>query len=429
MKNDCIRFLYIYNSFNRERFIIDTIERKLRDLDSTIVFEKCDVQNSYSVIKLFSPNIVFTYPITTKIQIAPYMYAKVVKKSLIITFTTEGYCAINDKNLASLAGLYKYDSKLIDYHFFWGKLIANELGKRLYKQKKITDLTRIKVFGNPMYEIIEVRKDYVYNDAYEIIRGFKGKRVLVLSGFHFSEYTKADLINAGDICREGDEKTLDRVFNRVLNYRNYRNQYFNSIENAIKKHKDTLFIVKPHPQELHFIPIWKDRFEYLTKLPQYKNVLLLKEQMPIGQLLSNVDLMISYGSTSDLEAYIYGVPCKVIAHKDQIINGMAFLDEDDLIKVDQKCHLDEVIADLNNNKISFKRNKKIEQLLRDYMNYNYDEDYSPSLEMASFIISHRFERQRIRNPFLIAKVVFWTIFQEVRIKRRKLRMIVSRLGK
>lgn len=83
------------------------------------------------------------------------------------------------------------------------------------------------------------------------------------------------------------------------------------LETAIKTFPNVLFILKKHPRE-NFESDFRDSKNEMNQLEHYPNVLYLKDQEEIQDLIQISDLWMAFESTSIMEAWLLNVPTLMI---------------------------------------------------------------------------------------------------------------------
>lgn len=393
--------MFLYNNLERERVNIEFVKEELELLGNKVHMMHLASGDILRKLLKIRPDIIVTFPITTQNQIYIYTFAKIICGSIIVTFTTEGLIDFeNQENLALSAGIYDYSDKLIDYHTFWGGLVAEKLGAVLQKQNKISDGERIRVFGNPMYEKERILEYYGKNELIQKLSGNSQKKILVLTGFHASCYEKDEIINAQDIIdiNDRDEEEIRRVLDSFKNQKIYSEKYINCVVYAAEKNPDILFLVKLHPQEI-LMNKGQHKLPYLKQLENVNNIMLIKESIPIGVLLSQVDLMVHYGSTVDLEAYIYGIPTLKLEYEAEnkilLVEGVRLTESTYYEDVRNITSIDKYVQQLKGRDSLFRNNENVEKQLYECMNYRMNQKYCPSKEFAIFLNSIN-KRERLR---------------------------------
>jgi surface carbohydrate biosynthesis protein len=90
-----------------------------------------------------------------------------------------------------------------------------------------------------------------------------------------------------------------------------RDQVETCLETVIKRYPDILFILKKHPRE-NFESDYRDSRNEMNRLNYYPNVLYLKDEEDIQDLIQISDLWMAFESTSIMEAWLMNVPTLMI---------------------------------------------------------------------------------------------------------------------
>ncbi len=421
------KILFLYNNYERERVIIDIISRELREYHNVV--QECGFTEKDMLSKVikFNPDIIITYPITTYAQVQTYRVIKMICNCIMITFTTEGLADMRKREIVQLkAGHYDYSYRLIDYHLFWGNLFANKIGKELFDNKRIASKAQIKVFGNPMYETEKIQQYYAENNYMTRMKKDSRIKVLVLTGFQNSEYTKQDMLRAQDIVnikKTKEEIEHDETFlmfcERFKKERMYRDKYISMIIDTAKRNPDVTFYVKLHPQEIKNVKEDRCKARYLSALKYIDNIVLIQESIPIGSLLKYCSLLVHYGSTVDLEAYLYQVPTLKLEDRNSnnvFTTAGARLTESTYYEdIDDEDAIQKYIEKIKIGKKLFRKSELAEKKLYAYMNYKEGKQYCPSEEMAAFLNSDLKKRRLKLTLDDIKEVVsiLWKEFVEI----------------
>ena len=64
---------------------------------------------------------------------------------------TEGYYYFTPESIQDIIGYNKYAEELVDYFIVWGPKTKKMLGAYLLKDKKVSDIRRVKVTGYAWY--------------------------------------------------------------------------------------------------------------------------------------------------------------------------------------------------------------------------------------------------------------------------------------
>ncbi len=84
-----------------------------------------------------------------------------------------------------------------------------------------------------------------------------------------------------------------------------------ALRKSIEAFPDTLFIFKKHPRE-NFESDYRDSRNEMNRIAHYENVLYLKDQEDIQDLIQISDIWMAFESTSIMEAWLFDVPTLII---------------------------------------------------------------------------------------------------------------------
>ncbi len=393
------KIVFLYNKYEREHWNIELIQNSMFQYGCKVYEIGFTDPNMLKKILRICPQVIVTFPITTMIQKIDYMFIKKMTGSIIVTFTTEGLLNFNDRNiLKTWAGIYDYSSDLIDYHVYWGKLPAKKIGKELFLQRKLKSPKQIRVFGNPMYEKEKIQSLFPHVEYDKVRQGWKNS-ILVLTGFFLSEYTLQDIVNAQDIVNISgrtkkqilEDPVVKEALEAVDNEKIYCKKYIDAVLEAAGQNEDTLFVIKLHPIEIQLKRNKKEP-RYIERLKNVKNIFIIEDSWPIGALLPHCNLMIHYGSTVDLEAYIYEVPTLKleydIPYNELLCSTVRLTSSTYYENIDDKHVIDKYVKGIKNGTVKFIKNKQTEKQLEMIMNYKMGCEYNPSDQMAQFLCSN-----------------------------------------
>lgn len=117
---------------------------------------------------------------------------------------------------------------------------------------------------------------------------------------------------------------------------------------------------------------------------------MIEESVSLASLLPYVQLVIHYGSTADLEAYIYKVPTVKVELKNVENNFMPetyrLTASTYYVDIDEDNSISKFVVELKNGMDIFRENELTEKQLYAYMSYKDKQSYSPSTQIADFLI-------------------------------------------
>lgn len=383
------KVLLIMNCYEREYLIAKMIKDELMKMK----FVECRVMYwnrgiLENDIYKFMPNVVMVFPPTILPLINLMARIKVICKSQIVSFVTEGYVNEDAIDEGGWGGYYGFPSELIDYWCVWGEAYKEQLWKALGRKNRIKDEERIKVFGYPMWEQSHLRqikeKSSLEREILEKIDIFP-KTILILSGFAEANKDREEVLKSIDAYDEtADEAEKERQIEKLLGIvkktREYRDEYYALAVAMIEKYPDYLFLIKLHPKEMEGNQVHK-KYDF-SGFSKYKNVKVLMEENSLGEYINKVDVVINYGSTAAWEAYICQVPVIRINIDDEELSGsygtygpgesFRFNEREDILKY---------IGNIP--KIKYK--KEYDEYLLKWFNYDREKPYAPSRDLAQFL--------------------------------------------
>lgn len=404
------RIAMILNHPQREILSIEMIRDHIIRLCPTADVRIIESRSAdrHSDILQFSPHLIFTYPFTSVNSNQIYYIYKYLLGSRIITHRAEGIVDPDSEILIkAMIGLDTYGDTLVDFELFWGKKLADVVGRTLYLQKKIISRDRIHYFGEPRFEQTFNVKSMNVTDVPlpdgldEKIRQYNPQKILLqATNFILADYSREDLIRAGDIFDprgENWEKELEGALQDVEDVKKFRQHCIENTIRVAEQNPDALIINKPHPIET-IIHTRTNQYPYAV-FNQYPNIFSITDYTPISNLIKQCSLFLHYGSSTALEAYMLQISDVLILPKSmnfspKIYFGLGLPSFPSNIVVDIKD-----VPDLINNHflkpMLFETNAEIEKYLVDMLNYTPSEKYEPSKKIAQFIIDS------LRTPPLV----------------------------
>lgn len=344
----------------------------------------------------FRPDVIVTFPMTSVGLSYHYYVFKHYLQCTVICLRAEGVVHFdNPKNVEAHIGYDKYGPRLVDFEVFWGKKPAHVIGRGLLNQGKLSSSGRIRYFGYPRLE-----KYFADTQAFDdelparvkerLEKSDRQKTFLFVTGFHFANYSKKDLFAAGDLDAEN---RCDELLETVEAMKAFRQQWIDAVLKVAKKHDDALFVLKKHPIE---------KAGDYDALRRQRNVLYVDEEVNIADLLPYASLFLHYGSTALADAWLLQVP-SVYVYSDNEKCRTACPDLG--WPSTMTAHVAEVenaIADHAAGRIRFVMTEKMERILDENFNVQVSGAYSPSLEIAEFILEcGRGQRVTLADRFLI----------------------------
>jgi surface carbohydrate biosynthesis protein len=345
-----------------------------------------------------APHIVMTFPFTAVTTSHQFYLLKYLLGCTIVCFRTEGLANPESPSLlATMAGLERYNACLVDYEIFWGRRMAETVGRLLIEQGRISSRERLTYLGAPYFEDYtdpsESTDHLMPAQVREILADtYREKTVLFVTGFLHADYSPQDLIRSGDFIDQGSqttEKDLEEAKSHVRGVRHFRLQWIDAIAAAAAAHPDLRFVVKIHPMEV--VVYREKKNDPYASLQGYKNILLITEAVPLMPVISRCGLLFHYGSTTMLEAYLAGIP-SVYVDLDGLRMGSRRFEGMDTIGVPSTLKTDisnvsAIVTQHAASPISFSRDPRVEEHLADIIDLKMDAPYRPSEKIARFLLS------------------------------------------
>jgi len=363
------------------------------------ILERCDPDMVTKTLEI-NPDVIMCAPITAQATSPQFYILKYLLNCVLVCFRTEGLASITlPSQFREMAGMENYGVNLIDYEIFWGRKTADEVGKSLIEQNKLSSVRRIRYFGAPFFEdyvgpFPGLDKTLPYHIRCALGQYPREKTVLFVTGFAFADYSPADVLNAGDLV-DKKSKTAEKDFEEVLTIvqktRHFRQMWIDAIIESATKNPEILFVVKTHPMENRHYGIKKVR--PYAAFSDYDNILLLTENMPFRAIIHHCSLLFHYGSTTMFESYLSQVP-SVYVHSRTVGFGGTKLTRIEFKDLGTPSTLSADIVDVpsivsrhSTAPIRFERNEEVEEYFKAMLELKIGRDYHPSDRIAEFLLS------------------------------------------
>lgn len=412
-----MRILLVLNKPNRERPIMQAIQGQIQRLQPDAQVEILGVEGPfYETVFQFGPDTILTFPFTSVGFAKLYYNFKRKLGCRIVCFRAEGILDIrgDEKNIEWTVGYDRYGKYLVDYELFWGPEMAAVIGERLLSLGKISSSTRVIPVGYPRLEKYfqtERRGQSSLPDriALKLSQYPRDRVLLFLTGFHLANYSAQNLLDAKDLDAEN---RMDELLEAVQRSKRYRAEWMSAVRQCCDKFADALIILKKHPNERRedYAPMEADRID---------NLVYAYEDFDLDQLVEHVGLMIHYGSTSVVDAYLCRVPTVYVAPDQPILwfTDLGFLNSRHITLREIPATIGEYL----HGEVKFFDDKRIESILSGAFNIWPGTPYQPSYEIARLLVrSEQAQRIPLRDLYL------WRAMPEH--WNRSLRMLVRRVG-
>lgn len=384
------RILLQYFVWEREYAILDILKAELEKRNMIVGYAHFfDISECLE----FQPDIIVTRTIRGDILTKVLSVMKLATGAVIIPMTVEGFYNMDSVHkVISMVGANACPIDLIDYHIMWGEKAKEKEGEQLLRLHKISSIDKIKVFGYIFYEKQKILAYAKECDYYSIFAEWrkKYKRIIAcITGFARAEETMEDVCRSCPFTdKEGSEqykKEVDFYEKLLVFIREYRSKYIEDIVQFANTHPHIGIVVKLHPAEIN-----AKNMQYYSILRHHENILLVDREFPISAILEEAQMLVHYGSTTALEAYVYEVP--TILRSAKGIDSESF----DIVAGDERFHIYTEKVNINDydefqhkleNGIEFRDDPKAEATLAEVFNWKKDAEYCPSAKMADFLSS------------------------------------------
>lgn len=383
------KILLLMNCVEREQYIAEMIRDellKMGHVECKILYWNLGVNERE--IRRFDPDVVMTFPLTMRPLIRVIARIKLLCKSTVVSFVTEGF--VDPKSYGDgerIIGYYDFPKELVDYWGVWGPAYGNILWTELKKRERIAKKDQIVVFGYPLWEYAHLYKIKQVNEIEKEVLGLvdkSSKTVLVVSGFSEANKSKEDIYRSIDAYnQEADKATIEKQIQKRLIYvendRNCREKYYSMVRALAEENPWITFIIKLHPKEVEGLK-HNIGYKYDT-LTRYNNIKVLTGDNTLGMYIRKVDCVIHYGSTVSWEAYANGIPTVRI----NLINKELEHAYDAYAPGHMVSNEKEIVDYFRNFSWEFEQKEEYDRFLKDVFNFDRDKQYAPSLELAEFL--------------------------------------------
>lgn len=320
------RVAAVLNKPEREAPTMEAIRKHLRALSADIemrFFEYNDADYLRQMVS-FQPDVIFSYPYTARGISGRSYLLKHLFGCFNVCLRTEGqYDYRHGNKNAWLVGMEEYGATFVDYELFWSRKIAEMTGGELVRQRKLSGMERVKVFGYPPYEEHfrpwNPDEDTLPPEHRGRMEAYPRERVITfITNFCFADYSAQDILGAGDLIDLKNADVMSELAAGVEGSRRcaaFRQMWIESIQRTAFRNPDALIVVKSHPVE-HIIFERKGRNPYREAFSGLSNIVYIHEPMRIVDLLIRSGLFLHYGSTCLAESYLQGVPSVFVTSRE-----------------------------------------------------------------------------------------------------------------
>ncbi|WP_373077089.1 BFO_1060 family glycosyltransferase [Fusobacterium varium] len=297
--------------------------------------------------------------------------------------------------------------------FFWGwnkdqkiyfdlKLLWSERAKKMIQNNiKNIDMKKIDISGGTGFDRYKLLKFKIKDEIGREINK-KLKKVILVSGWGF------DLFYSKNFSEKKVPLSEEYIKNKNF-YINSRIKLNKILKETIEKNKEITFILKIHPMVFE---INKTEFEDLDK---YENVVFIKNEIEISDLLNIADIIFAFESTTCLEGWLLNKktilinPCGDKFARSIISNGSP------------KCkNYEEVQKYINEyyltgNIEEFERLENVRKdIIKDVIGYDDGKNYIRAGERIIEILNKKNNKKIQIDSFVIKEIIKYIVY---RLKR------------
>lgn len=315
----------LYHIANREKKILELIRFRMKESGKDYDVRIMDFDEGTIEALIQKPDVIITHPVRDDHGACRITALKALYNPVVITLETEGLMDFDDELTVRLRiGENLYDKALVDYYFFWGPRPCRIFADRLVKENKVTDAGRVKWCGYVMYELSLVKKQETYitrSRLYDEKKKNYDRALLFLTGFNTVDadceeqiqQELASYVEMSDFSLDEngnpDQDQMQHARENIVKSAKFRDAYLQLIRDYAKECRSTLIWVKLHPTECG----GGNELRYREILCDLENVEIISEDVPVGILIENADVLVHYGSTAGLEAVLYKKPTLAIS--------------------------------------------------------------------------------------------------------------------
>lgn len=398
------KIMFLYHIKEREYNIIEMIEEEIKSNYPDVIIQSGEFYSSIMDTIQFRPHIIVTIPPRDYHSSNYLTMLKIITGAVVISMNTEGFYKFDPKYVLAQTGFNTYAKELVDYYIMWGSKTKKKLGQRLLIDGKLSDIRRVKVTGYAYYELDKVYKKYnIYIKSF--VKWFTqySQNILILTGFvvadcNLKEYHVLGYFENKKPFNKMSSLEIAQAQESIEAEVEFRRKYIEGIIMLAQSNPQIGFIVKLHPIEI------KQKNKIYDSLQNYSNILLIKEQVPVGVLLDKVNGMVHYNSSCNLEAYIYKVP--TIQIYSDIITSYRHVwqykeDSTYFVNINRFNEINKIIKE----GLEYKKLEGVEKTLFGLFNWKADKEYHPIEKTAKYIINaHKAQHLKYHDKEVIDAV-------------------------
>lgn len=401
-----MKILLIYHIPQREERILKIIQKRIQEINSSVEVNIVSFLDGIKNIILSNIDVVLMYPTRDEISSTYMTYLKYMKHFKLVILETEGLFDFTDNDFLRVRiGTNRQPDTLMDKMFVFGPTPMSIYAQILLETGKINDGSTVDWCGYPMYDgyARETEEYYKLDSKYKRLKK-KYKRIITfITGFSNAFETIEDLKVTSSFILDSKGNTdtiaIKKALAAIENNKAYMTEYINVIKRIARENDDDLIIVKMHPSELEKNEVCTSY--YKKQFIENKNVYLMDWPEIMGPIISNSDMLIHYGSTCGIEAYLYKTPTIVLT--DPINDGL-YSTNRYLYPSTASCSVHDVEKiNITINTISFKTNDVIEKYIYEYFGINVGISNHPLDKIVSELSSvdsiNKISEKQLRDKY------------------------------
>lgn len=224
-----------------------------------------------------------------------YEVAKYCHENNILVFCHDSEGNFNATKKYNFWGYNLSKEQFCPIIYTWNQRIKNYL----VESCEIPE-NKIKISGSPIFD------KYIYlkkKDKASILDQFQKthfKHVVGYAGWAFGKIYNKEIDDILVYLDKNKEEGIEWLVKQ-------RDFVEKCLKTLIENNPDHLFILKKHPRE-NFESDMRDSRNEMTQLTHYPNVLYIKDEVEIQDLIGICDLWMAFESTSIMEAWLLNVP-------------------------------------------------------------------------------------------------------------------------
>lgn len=425
-----MKYLIIIHMRSRDRYWAEYVRQKIeaRGKKNQVKIITFDEILPEVIRKGFRPDSILMYTLRDEASVQWITLLKIISGAKVVVYENEGLMDFDDREfIRKRIGDAPRSVGLIDRYYYWGVKPARVSAEVLLEKGFIKDRDAVSYCGYINYEmkskdLVGVLTEEEKAFLQKIQDHCQGKKmILALTGFSITDLSDEEFRMDGEIITDDPEKVHAYAETQRKNASRYRGLYVDLIRKIAEIHPEIPIVVKPHPSENERAACMQ---YYLSAFESCPNVMVLDRAIIVGLLLDETRLLIHYGSTVALEAYIRKIPS--LLYEDESYHGNG-----GLMKSTKKMtgEADDHVLD----GLTFRSAAENDSFLKEIFNFDPEAEYRPSDELIRCLedTEHRYPLDRKDlGRFINRKEVARILFRNClgRVKRGKVTEAVHTAG-